>query len=589
MYKDENHFPPLESDTSELTVAPAKSDFPVLKTAQDLLSWVLAQNDRTQNQKNNEAAAVRWLGRIDDTPLSSIPLDDVRYLVDDRYKRIREHKSLTKTRRSNIVTLLNRVLVDTGILKAGTRRGGATSHAWTALVRLLPCQDAIQNLSTLGKFCSGRGIGPTEVTLEVWQEFADETLNLSTFKKPRATLQKTLRTSNAARKAIQGWPLPEFPNLTNPRTWSISRDRLPASFWADVDTYVELSGKPSKNVFDKSAAKQLRPDTLVRYREVAWRTASAQVHAGRNPAEIVNLAGMLDISWLQEGLNWQRERAGGKFLKDHLNMAAAWLSMADNYVRPGEAVRDVMRKEIFDIIDDELGPADFSEKNMKKLDQFSSPEIVNEFLFLPYKIMAELKKKKVITVEDATEMMAAVAIELLHATMIRRKNLSNLDLAKHFWPAYPTKDGKWHILIDMDEVKNKQPLRFPLQKQTIALIQFYMKKCRPLLKKNSTNLLFLRTDGTPKGLCMVADLVKRTVHRHLDLDVNVHLFRHIGTVIYLDAHPGDFGTPKIMLGHKSQLTTEKFYARLKSTKAIEHFTSVVLGERNERVRKLKIA
>lgn len=595
MSKDEDQIHSLDAfeafeTAHEPATATGEPSAPHLATAQDLLDWVLADGDRTQNQKNNEAAAIRWLSRVDDTPLAIIPLDDVRYLVDDRYMRIRKHKTLTKLRRSNIATLLNQVLVRAGILKVGTRRGGVTSHAWTTLIRSLRDHDAIQNLSTLGKFCSGRGIEPCDVTLEVWHEFVDETLNHSTFKNPRATLQKTQRTSNAAHKKVVGWPLPTFPGLTNPRTFSLPKGHLPSSFWNDVDTYAEVSGKPPKNIFDTSAAKQLRPDTLTRYRDVAWRTASAQVHAGRDTAQIVNLTAMLDVHWLKEGLNWQRDRAGGKFLKDHLNMAAAWLSMADNYVHPGEAVRDTIRKDIFDFIDDELGPTDFSEKNMKKLDQFSSTETVDEFLYLPYQILSEIKKKKEeITVEDATEMMAAVAIEILLATMVRRKNLADLDLSKHFWPAAPTKDGKWHILIDQDEVKNKQPLRFRLQTQTIALLQFYMKKCWPLLKVKPTSMLFLRTDGTPKGRGMVADLVKRTIRRRLDLDVNVHLFRHIGTMVYLNAHPGDFGVPKVMLGHKWQTTTEKFYARLRATKAIDHFTTVVLGERNARLTKLKIA
>jgi hypothetical protein len=60
-------------------------------------------------------------------------------------------------------------------------------------------------------------------------------------------------------------------------------------------------------------------------------------------------------------------------------------------------------------------------------------------------------------------------------------------------------------------------------------------------------------------------------------------------MLYLDAHPGDFGVPKVMLGHASDLTTQHFYAWLESTKAILHFTSAVLGARNDRVSKLKIA
>lgn len=561
---------------------------PALETAQDLLDWVNGDPSRNQGQKYNEAAAIRWLGRIDDTPLSAISLTDVRFLIDDRIRKIRDNKGLRKRRRSNIVTLLNGVFIRAGILDVGARRGGTVTYAWEALLRDLPTQDARNNFGPFARFCSDRKIEPASVTLATWDAYVDQTMYRSTIKRPRATLQKALRVSNAARCSISGWPLPEFPPFINPRTFSLPKDRYPQSFWQDVDAYVELSRKPAKNVFSTTAAKQLRLDTLIRYRDVAWRTASAQTHAGRDPAEIVDLAALLNINWLMEGLNWQRERAGGKFLKDHLNMAAAWLSMADNYVRPDPEVRKAIREEIFDVIDDELGPADFSEKNMKKLDQFSSPETVNDFLFLPYQIMAEVKKKKEITVRDATDMMAAVAIELLCATMVRRKNLADLDLSKHFWPAAPTKDGKWHILIDQHDVKNKQALRFPLQKQTIALLQFYIKKCWPLLKAKSTDLLFLRTDGTPKGREMVADLVKRTIRRRLDLDVNVHLFRHIGTMLYLDAHPGDFGVPKVMLGHKWQTTTEKFYARLCATKAIEHFTSVVLGDRNARLLKLKI-
>ncbi len=209
MSKDEDQFQSGDAFEAfeaahELATITAKVFDPPLKTAQDLLDWVLADGDRTQNQKNNEAAAIRWLGRVDDTPLAIIPLDDVRYLVDDRYMRIRMHKPLTKRRRSNIATLLNQVLVRCGILKVGTRRGGITSHGWTTLIGSLSGHDAIQNLSTLGKFCSRRGIEPPDVTLEVWQDFVDETLNHSTFKRPRATLRAA--TQRSVKRRAQGGP-----------------------------------------------------------------------------------------------------------------------------------------------------------------------------------------------------------------------------------------------------------------------------------------------------------------------------------------------------------------------------------------------
>ena len=559
-----------------------------LSTAQDLLDWVLSDQLRNSNQRRNEVAAIRWLGKVDETPLTAIRLD-VRYLVDNRIKAIRQHKSINKMRRSNIITLLNQVLRRAGILMIGARRGGITSHDWTVLISSVVGLNARISLSSLGKFCSGRGIEPKHVTLAVWQEYKDETLYNSSFKNPRLTLQRTLKTSNVARATVPNWPLPEFPKLINPRLVSIPKSDLPTSFWRDIDTYISMSSTPAKNIFDKNWPKQLTLDTLQRYRDVAWRTASAQVHEGRDPAEITSLAALLEVVWLQKAMSWFYHHAGDTFLKDHVNMAATWVSFADNYVHPPAASIDQVRKGILKVIERKLGPAGFSKKNIEKLEQFSNPAIVEQLLFMPYQIMAEIRKRTVISVDDATEMMAAVGIELLLTTMIRRKNLAGINLKKCFWPVEPSPAGAWSLAVDQDDVKNHQPLRFALSVPTIRLIDFYLKKCRPLLLKAPSDILFLRANGDPKGRAMMANLVSRTIRRRLGLDVNVHLFRHIGTMLYLNANPGHFGVPQVMLGHTSDKTTQTFYAHLQATQAIKHFTAAVLADRNDKVAKIKMA
>jgi integrase len=60
-------------------------------------------------------------------------------------------------------------------------------------------------------------------------------------------------------------------------------------------------------------------------------------------------------------------------------------------------------------------------------------------------------------------------------------------------------------------------------------------------------------------------------------------------MLYLDAHPGNFGVVQVMLGHTSDRTTQRFYARLQATQAIKHFTAAVLGARNDKIAKLKLA
>lgn len=587
MSKDETQFDlfDLTAQLSGDCAAQEHARFEPLANAEDLLNWVRSDPTRTENQKNNESSAIRWLGKVDDTSLSAIPLE-ARYLVDDRFRKIRALK-MDKRRVSDIVSYATAPLVRLGVLAVGARRGGKVSYEWGRVLAPIKNQNDRYAVAVFARYCTGQGLEPCDVTLETWNAFADETLNRSSHCKPRALLQKIIRFSNDARSSDTSWPLPTLPKMANPRTYRVGKDQLPDSFWKDVDTYVAASSTPPKDIFDTEATRQLRPDTLVRYRAVLQRTASAQIHAGRDPQEIVDLHALLEVNWLKRGMNWLHQRAGGKFLRDHLNCVAAWISMADGYVRVSPESMERLRS-IFTAIEKSLGPAEFSEKNMRKLDQFSDAETVREFLMLPYTIYACIRKKKALSDRDLIAMTAAIAIELLLTTMVRRKNLTDLDLAKHFWPAKPTKGMKWSISVDAEEVKNKQHLAFPLMPQTTRLLQYYLKACRPLLQKGPTTRLFLRKDGSSYKPEDLAGLVRRTIRKHLGIDVHVHLFRHIGTMLYLDAHPGNFGVPQRMLGHKSDVTTQRFYARLEATKAIKHFTAAVLGERNQRIAKLKI-
>lgn len=560
---------------------------PALETGQDLLDWVKADPKLGKNQRSNEASAIRGLERIVNTPLSAIPLDE-QYLLNVCYKAIHAEKALAKRRRGGIITLLNRVLKRAGIIKVGSRRSGKTSVGWIRLLKSLPGRNDEYGLSTFAKYCSARGIMPCEVTLDTWHAFADETLLHSGFKNPRETVRRVVVTSNRARFEHPDWPLPEFPALANPRLVSCPKSDFPASLWEDFNNYVLKSSTPSSDIFAIDWPTQLSPETLGRYRDVAWRTASAQVHRGRPACEIVNLRALLDVDWLKEATRWLHEHAGNKFLKDHLNMAATWVSIGDNYVRPPEKTMEMLRKGIMGMIAAKLGPPEFSRRNIEKLEQFNAPNLVEEFLLMPFRIFDEVSRKKVVTVKDATQMMAAVGMELLLTTMVRRKNLAQADLKMNFWPAKPRADGTWTFRVKAKDVKNHKDLDFKLGKETTRLIEFYLKTCRPLLLKHPATVLFLRTDGTPKGSTMMADLIVNTVRKRLGLDVNVHLFRHIGAMLFLDKHPGGLEVVRVMLGHGNTKTTEKFYARLKATKAIDLFTRAVLGERDAKIETLKL-
>jgi integrase len=47
----------------------------------------------------------------------------------------------------------------------------------------------------------------------------------------------------------------------------------------------------------------------------------------------------------------------------------------------------------------------------------------------------------------------------------------------------------------------------------------------------------------------------RSIKKVIGLTVNAHLFRHVCAFLYLKAHPGDYETVRLLLGHTSLATT----------------------------------
>ena len=95
---------------------------PELQSAEDLLASVEGDFTLGKQDRINQMSAIRALGKVQGVPLSSIALDEATLFK--CYGAIRADRSMTKLRRSNIITLLNRVLKRAGLIKVGSRRTG---------------------------------------------------------------------------------------------------------------------------------------------------------------------------------------------------------------------------------------------------------------------------------------------------------------------------------------------------------------------------------------------------------------------------------------------------------------------------------
>jgi hypothetical protein len=96
----------------------------------------------------------------------------------------------------------------------------------------------------------------------------------------------------------------------------------------------------------------------------------------------------------------------------------------------------------------------------------------------------------------AIQAQLAVAIEILLMAPMRIGNLVSLDLERNL--VRPGHGKTLHIVIEAKDVKNREPLEYPLPAQSVELIDRYIRDFRPRLAPASSTALFPGEQGKPK-------------------------------------------------------------------------------------------
>jgi integrase len=219
-----------------------------------------------------------------------------------------------------------------------------------------------------------------------------------------------------------------------------------------------------------------------------------------------------------------------------------------------------------------------TKKNRSRLRPFDDSGNALALVRMPEKLMS-LADRERRPQRAALSAEMAVVIEILLMAPIRIGNLAALDIERHL--VRPGRvDGGLHIVIEGDEVKNDEPLEFPLPPGSVRLIEHYLDKHRPALAPFTNTALFPTARGT-KSDATLREQIIAVVHRHTGLRVNPHLFRHIAAKLYLDAHPGGYELIRRLLGHVSIETTIAFYTGLETAAAVRHFDATILKLREE--------
>jgi integrase len=227
-----------------------------------------------------------------------------------------------------------------------------------------------------------------------------------------------------------------------------------------------------------------------------------------------------------------------------------------------------------------VGRRGLTETNRLRLRQLDFRENAEALVRLPPKLLA-LAARSPKARGGALLAQAAVAAEILLMAPMRIGNLAGLDLDRNL--IRPGRGKEIHIVIEPEDVKNDEPLHFPLPAQSAALIDRYLTEFRPPLATPGCTALFPGKRGGSKSLNTLRAQISKTVHCYTGMTINPHLFRHIAAKLYLDENPGGYEVVRRVLGHRSTSTTEAFYCGLETASAVRHFDKTILKLRKETI------
>jgi integrase len=535
----------------------------------DVLAAVQSANLPARRQQEM-ASALRTVSRALGKPLVSVPAD--ARLLSAKLKQVSPRAiGISPGRWNNIRSHVRGGLALVQPMAPG-RHLNNLSPAWEALWRQLESRPAKIALSRFLRFCSAQRIEPEAVTEATFATFRADLEN-TLLKSPDKVFAALVRGWRSAQISVGNWPRVGVAAPDRRNRWTLPLTSFPESFQRDCQDWCDrLAGR---DLLEEMSFRPARPIT-VRHRNFQIRSfASALVLRGRDPSTITSLRDLVEIETFKEGLKFFIGRKGGKSTSAISHMARSLKAVGRHHLRLDRDQLDKLGAIIRRLEGDRRGLTETNRARLRQLDDLQNLEAL---LHLPRKLMSTATRNPR-PHRGAVEAQIAVAIEILTMAPMRIRNLVELDLNRNL--VRPGRGGAMHIVVEPEEVKNSEPLDYPLPPQTVDLIERYLREFRPRLAPAGNTALFPGRGGGPKVAGGLAEQISNTIQSYTGMRINPHLFRHIAAKLYLDANPGGYEVVRRVLGQRSINTTLRFYTGLETAAAVRHFDGTILRLRKE--------
>jgi hypothetical protein len=537
---------------------------PSIPSMQGLRDTIASRYDIAHQRRMDMISACNMIEKWTNQPLSMIPAS-ASYLRQFFKNFHHIHAGISKRRVGNVKSLILAAMREAGLSTKLAPYHCKLTDEWQILYDLINNTYHQSALSRLMRYCSAGDITPGAMSDQVAVDYLAALEAESLIKDPRTNHQTVCRVWNQCAETIDTWPDIQ---LTVPRyeerIYAISDDLINPALLARIDEYgTFLQGN---DLFD-SLSKPFRPISIKSMRGNVRRYLSALHHSGFDISLISTLKDMVKFETFKIAMQWLWERNGNKTSRSIGEIAWVIRCIAVKHLKCNDEIAKQYTDAITMLRVQSIG---LSTKNRSAMQQFDDKSVAKRFLTYPDTLWGladkESGKKAQLLVQ------VAIATEILMFAPMRINNLSGLRIDRHFaWI-----DGRLHINLPRDEVKNDTPLDYILPQGTSDRIRSYIDQWRSLFLPEANPYLFPGRNNKSKDQSCLRRQITGYLFNHTGITLTPHQFRHVAAKLLLDARPGHYEVVRKVLGHKNLSTTYEHYAGAETQAAVELYDDVIL-------------
>jgi integrase len=236
-----------------------------------------------------------------------------------------------------------------------------------------------------------------------------------------------------------------------------------------------------------------------------------------------------------------------------------------------------------------------TEKNARLLRELEDPVRRAKILHLPRHLMRLAPRLRDGWVEvDGTEHTArplegarmaalAAAIEVeLHMPM-RLENLSRLRLGVHLQKLDSQRRTYTHVAVPAEDTKTQVPFEWPLERDSAALLEEFVRAFRPLLPHAASDWLFPSKVGEdrPRAKGGLRCAILKGIHSHVGVRMTPHQFRALAGAFILEDNPHAIEDLRLILGHSTLEMSLRYYAAWAPKDAAARLGRLISTKRRE--------